>query len=85
MQKVVKFGGSSLANANQFKKVKSIIEADKSRSIVVVSALGKRNKEDHKITDLLYILHAHLKYSVPYDDIWNMIYNRLFDYYCLYQ
>ena len=54
MQKVVKFGGSSLADSNQFKKVKNIIEQDPTRRIVVVSALGKRNKEDHKITDLLY-------------------------------
>ena len=46
MQKVVKFGGSSLANATQFKKVKNIVEADSSRNVVVVSALGKRNKED---------------------------------------
>ena len=53
MQKVVKFGGSSLADSNQFKKVKSIIESDESRKIVVVSALGKRNKQDYKITDLL--------------------------------
>ena len=59
MQKVVKFGGSSLADSNQFKKVKSIIESDESRKIVVVSALGKRNKQDYKITDLnrsVYIL-----------------------------
>jgi aspartate kinase len=40
MQKVVKFGGSSLADANQFQKVKNIIQADSSRRIVVVSALG---------------------------------------------
>ena len=50
MQKVVKFGGSSLADSNQFKKVKAIIEADSSRSIVVVSALGKRNKQNYWFT-----------------------------------
>ena len=51
---VVKFGGSSLADASQFRKVKSIIEADPARCFVVPSAPGKRNKDDTKITDLLY-------------------------------
>lgn len=73
---VTKFGGSSLSCATQFKKVKNIVLSSEKRKIVVVSALGKRNKDDTKITDLLYILHAHLKYSVPYEDIWNMIYSR---------
>jgi len=52
--KVVKFGGSSLADANQFKKVADIIHADKTRRFVVASAPGKRNSEDIKITDMLY-------------------------------
>lgn len=73
---VTKFGGSSLSCASQFAKVKKIIEADAKRKIVVVSALGKRDNGDTKITDLLYILHAHLKYSVPYEDIWKLIYDR---------
>ncbi len=73
---VTKFGGSSLSCATQFAKVKNIIESDPKRKIVVCSALGKRDKNDTKITDLLYILHAHLKYSVPYEDIWMMLYNR---------
>lgn len=79
MQKVVKFGGSSLANATQFKKVKSIIESDKSRSIVVVSALGKRNKEDHKITDLLYLTAAHLKYNVDAMSVFEIVKNRYYE------
>lgn len=54
MSKVVKFGGSSLADANQFKKVYEIIKADKERNFVVPSAPGKRFKEDTKVTDLLY-------------------------------
>lgn len=54
MSKVVKFGGSSLANAEQFKKVADIIHADKSRRYVVPSAPGKRFKEDTKVTDMLY-------------------------------
>ncbi len=54
--KVAKFGGSSLADANQIKKVVDIILADNERKIVVVSAPGKRTKSDIKITDLLITL-----------------------------
>ncbi len=54
MSKVVKFGGSSLASASQFKKVGDIIHADKARVHVVPSAPGKRFKEDTKVTDMLY-------------------------------
>ncbi len=57
MKKVVKFGGSSLASAEQFKKVGNIIRADESRVYVVPSAPGKRNSEDTKVTDML--LHAY--------------------------
>ena len=67
MHKVLKFGGSSMANAQQYAKVKSIVEYDESRRVVVVSAAGKRYQEDHKITDLLYLCHAHLKYGVSCD------------------
>lgn len=52
--KVVKFGGSSLADANQFKKVAAIIKSDDKRKFVVPSAPGKRFSEDIKITDMLY-------------------------------
>ncbi|MCI5578630.1 MAG: aspartate kinase [Oscillospiraceae bacterium] len=54
MSKVVKFGGSSLADAEQFKKVADIIHADPERVYVVPSAPGKRFKDDTKVTDLLY-------------------------------
>lgn len=54
MKKVVKFGGSSLASAEQFKKVGKIIRADKSRMFVVPSAPGKRTSGDTKVTDMLY-------------------------------
>ena len=74
--KIVKFGGSSLADAQQFKKVKSIIESDSERKIVVVSAAGKRFKDDNKITDLLYLCHAHIKYGVSIDSIFNIIKDR---------
>ena len=56
--KVVKFGGSSLANAEQFKKVGAIIRADKRRRYVIPSAPGKRFSGDTKVTDLLYRMEA---------------------------
>ena len=57
MKKVVKFGGSSLASAAQFKKVGKIIKADESRAFVVPSAPGKRFPEDTKVTDMLIHLY----------------------------
>ncbi len=54
MKKVVKFGGSSLANAEQFRKVGNIIHADAERRFVVPSAPGKRHGKDAKVTDMLY-------------------------------
>ena len=58
MIKIAKFGGSSLADAGQFKKVKEIIFADEARKFVVPSAPGKRDKNDEKVTDLLYKCYA---------------------------
>lgn len=58
MKKVVKFGGSSLASAEQFQKVGDIIRADKARRYVVPSAPGKRFKTDVKVTDMLYQCYA---------------------------
>ena len=52
--KVVKFGGTSLADANQIRKVIDIVQSDSRRRYVVVSAPGKRTRDDQKITDLLY-------------------------------
>lgn len=78
MLKVAKFGGSSLAGAEQFRKVKQIIEADPSRMCVVVSAAGKRHKKDSKITDLLYLTHAHINYGVSHEDIFSMIEQRYY-------
>ncbi|MBQ9333408.1 MAG: aspartate kinase [Lachnospiraceae bacterium] len=54
MTKVVKFGGSSLADAEQFKKAASIIKAEEARRYVVPSAPGKRSSGDTKVTDMLY-------------------------------
>ena len=77
MLKVVKFGGSSVASAEQFRKVKSVMEADPARRVAVISAAGKRTPDDHKMTDLLYLVHAHLRYGVPADDILAVLRSRL--------
>ncbi|MCX4340398.1 MAG: aspartate kinase [Lachnospiraceae bacterium] len=58
MNKVVKFGGSSLASAEQFQKVGAIIRSDKERRFVVPSAPGKRSSDDTKVTDMLYACYA---------------------------
>lgn len=58
MKKVVKFGGSSLASAEQFKKVGTIIHADENRRYVVPSAPGKRFPSDTKVTDMLYACYG---------------------------
>ena len=76
MIKVAKFGGSSLAGAEQFRKVRDIVRADESRRFVVVSAAGKRFKTDHKVTDLLDLVQAHLKYGVSHEEILSMIEDR---------
>ena len=76
MIKVAKFGGSSVAGAEQFKKVRAIVEADPARRIVVSSAAGKRDSADHKLTDLLYLCHAHITYGVSCDDIVGTIRSR---------
>ena len=73
MIKVTKFGGSSVANAKQFAKVKHIIDSDPSRKFIVTSACGKESHEDHKVTDLLYLIQAHIKYGVSYESLFDMI------------
>ena len=76
MLKVTKFGGSSMADAGQYKKVRDIVTADPERRVVVVSAAGKRFSKDHKITDLLYLCHAHTQYGVACDPVFEMITSR---------
>ena len=66
MKKVVKFGGSSLADSAQFKKVGDIIRADDSRVYVVDSAPGKRFDKDKKVTDMLYSCYAMAKKDVDF-------------------
>ncbi len=67
MLKTVKFGGSSLASAEQFRKVKAIVESDAARRYVVVSAPGKRFPGDDKITDLLYRCQSLRAKGMPFD------------------
>ena len=74
--KVVKFGGSSMADAGQYRKIREILLADPERRVVVVSAAGKRNKQDHKITDLLYLCYAHTQYGVDCSGVFEMITSR---------
>ena len=76
MLKVTKFGGSSMADAGQYRKVRDIVLADKDRRVVIVSAAGKRFSADHKLTDLLYLCHAHTQYGVPCDPIFELITSR---------
>ncbi len=76
MKKVVKFGGSSLASAKQFKKVGDIIRADKTRRYVVPSAPGKRNKNDTKVTDMLYACYEAASTGASYGKILSAIKDR---------
>lgn len=73
---VAKFGGSSLADSAQFNKVKSIVLMNEKRKYIIPSAPGKRYKEDNKITDLLYLCHAHVEHKVPFEDVFAVIEDR---------
>ncbi|MDE7177890.1 MAG: aspartate kinase [Lachnospiraceae bacterium] len=76
MNKVVKFGGSSLANAEQFKKVGDIIRADKERRFVVPSAPGKRSSDDTKVTDMLYACYGLAEKGEDFSEALSMIRDR---------
>ncbi len=73
---IAKFGGSSLADSAQFKKVREIVEANDDRRIVVPSAPGKRHKKDHKITDLFYMCHQLGSHGLNFDEVYVLIENR---------
>ena len=73
---ITKFGGSSLADADQFKKVKNIILSNSYRKVVIPSAPGKRHSKDFKVTDLLYLCQSHIESSIPLDDVFDLIANR---------
>ena len=74
--KVVKFGGSSLADANQFRKVAEIIKSDPERRYVVASAPGKRNSADTKVTDMLYDCYVLAKEKKNIDEAFKKIEDR---------
>ncbi len=65
-----------MADAGQYRKIRDILLADSSRRVVIVSAAGKRFSGDHKITDLLYLCHAHTQYGVDCSQVFEMIASR---------
>ena len=79
MVKVVKFGGSSLADAEHFRQVARIIKADPARRFVVPSAPGKRNKDDTKVTDMLYTCYGMIKNQENIDEYYKNITKRYND------
>lgn len=79
MKKVVKFGGSSLASARQFKKVGEIIRADKARRYVIPSAPGKRDGKDEKVTDMLYACYDAASSGASYKKLLEKIKSRYTD------
>ena len=76
MKKVVKFGGSSLASAEQFKKVGEIIRAEEGRRYVVPSAPGKRFSADTKVTDMLYQCYEKAEDGKDFEELLNAIRER---------
>lgn len=74
--KVAKFGGSSLADAKQFAKVKNILLADADRHYVVPSAPGKRNSRDKKVTDMLYECNRLARAGESFDAVFETISER---------
>ncbi|MDR1028987.1 MAG: aspartate kinase [Clostridiales Family XIII bacterium] len=77
--KVAKFGGTSVADANQIRKTGEIIRSDGDRRIVIVSAPGKRFDADNKITDLLYLLKTHMEQNAPYEQVLQIIRDRFLE------
>lgn len=73
MMKVDKFGGSSLADAGQLQKVKDIIQADKDRKYIVVSAPGKGVNNNHKVTDLLAMCHQLSDHDLNFNEVYKII------------
>ena len=76
MIKVVKFGGSSLADAVQIKKAGKIVLSEESRRYVVPSAPGKRNKNDTKVTDMLYACYEATSTGASYGKLLSAIKER---------
>ncbi len=78
MLKVTKFGGSSMADAGQYRKVRDIVMSDPARKVVIVSAAGKGKLpgQEHKLTDLLYLCYAHIQYNVDCTPVFELITSR---------
>lgn len=76
---VAKFGGSSLADSAQFKKVKAIVSADTRRRIIVPSAPGRRSADDYKITDVLYLCYEHVLKSVDFSSVFKLVEDRFIE------
>ena len=74
--KVAKFGGSSVADGIQLRKLKQIVESDPDRKYIVVSAPGKRFDGDNKITDILYLCRTHMEHNLPYDQLFQVVADR---------
>ena len=80
MKKIVcKFGGSSVADAEQIEKVVSIVQSDDRRRFVVPSAPGKRADGDTKITDLLYLCHELARQTIDFSEAFDKIRTRFLD------
>lgn len=73
---VAKFGGSSLADSEQFKKVKRIVDLDANRRYIVPSAPGKRDRDDHKVTNLLYMCHQLASHGLGFEEVYSIIEKR---------
>lgn len=76
---VAKFGGSSLADAAQFQKVKDIVFADSRRMLIIPSAPGRRFDNDEKVTDLLYLCHSQQKAGESFQKTFDEIQRRYLD------
>ena len=69
MKQFFRFGNSSLSCLEEFKKMREIILSDPDRKTIVVSAIEKRNPEDNKITNLVYLAYQHTKYPVDFNPL----------------
>ena len=76
---VCKFGGSSVADENRIRQIESIIRADKRRRYIIVSAPGKREADDQKITDLLYLCHELADQGLDMEEPFHIIRGRFLD------
>ncbi len=74
-----KFGGSSVADARQFLKIKDILGRDARRRVIVVSAPGKRHTGEAKLTDLLYQCHHAARKNIPFDEAFSLIRDRFLE------